>query len=145
MCDPLLRTMSQTSPLDICMEGNPFIIRAVTSPKNIVPNGRHECFQAQEKQQSSRAWYFVCKRQHQKHCYSLYATYCKHIAGLNQNPCHKSLRGDSWSDTCSSTKPAPSISAAPARVVETALRGMGSAFTTNSAEELTLPLYSLYA
>lgn len=79
-----------------------------------------------------------------KGCYSLYATHCKRLLGLNQNPWHKSLRSDSWSDICSSTKPAPHISAAPARAVETASRDTGPASTTNSAEDLTLPNYTRF-
>lgn len=65
-CAPLAQTTSQTSPLDVCMEGKPFVTGAVTSPRKTVPNGRDECFQTSEKQRSSRAHYFVCKHQHQR-------------------------------------------------------------------------------
>lgn len=39
-------------------------------------------------------------------------------------------------------QPSPCTSAAPARVVETALRGTALASTTNSAEEIMLPNYT---
>lgn len=74
-------------------------------------------------------------------CYSLNATSCKHIPGLNQDPWHQFLWGDSRFDNYSSTKPAPCTSAAPARAVEIAPRGVGPASTTDSAEELTLLNY----